>query len=85
MTTNDFNILLDDASKAFRLGMDAYASTLLTKIIDNIMNIIKEDMQNNELKDFSALIQDIMESQNRADYLYLADLLDFELRRYIKN
>ncbi len=67
-----------EAIRSFRLGMNGQASESLVKFIDCLTSAL----QKNAAALGSAethLINAIFEAQSRGDYLYLADLLEYEL------
>ena len=65
-----------NASRSFRLGMDAQGSDALTRVVDGLLGgAVGEDVLRSAARVFGELLQ----AQERGDMIGLADRLEFEL------
>lgn len=70
------------AADAFRLGMEGQASLNLIKLIDFLSPWIQEPGFPNR-KEMNRLLGELLAAQSRKDYLRAADLLEYEIARWI--
>ena len=69
---------LKSAARLFRLGMEGQASENLVKFIDAFMPTLVGAAQE-QIGQFSSLLNEIITAQARKDYLRVADLLEYEI------
>ena len=67
---------------AFRLGMEAQASENLLKVIDFITPLVQNPIYQHR-KNMNAVLTELLAAQMRKDYLYAADLLEYELTKWL--
>lgn len=78
MISEQIGALAQDAAKAFRLGMEGQASEWFIALID----LLPEFLQTATAADFNRwqpLLAHMVIAQDGKDYLYLADLLEYNL------
>lgn len=71
------------AVTAFRLGMEGQANEELIAFIDGFPGFLR----NRGLSDaaqVNVVLTEILSAQSRKDYLFVADLLEYELSSYMK-
>lgn len=71
---------LREAVFAFRLGIEGQGGDRLAKFIDCLLPLLQgasSPLSQNEV----ALLDAVLAAQGRGDFLYVADLLEFELPR----
>ncbi len=66
-------------SNAFRLGMESKGGQLFSELIDELLEVISSSASDELLGKFNRLLQQMIEAQLKADFLYLADLIEYEL------
>jgi len=66
-------------ANVFRLGMEGKGGQLFSELIDELFNIVLTLPSGESLVNFNTLLQNMIQAQLRADYLYLADLIEYEL------
>lgn len=73
---------LKNSVVAFRLGMEGQASRNLIELIDFLAPVIQEpDFPSRE--EMNRLLGELLSAQSRKDYLRAADLLEYEIARWI--
>lgn len=70
---------LNNAGRAFRLGMEATGSENLTQFIDALQDVLKT-LPPEKIPQLSAALNESLTAQSRRDYSYLADLLEYQIR-----
>ena len=73
---------LKAAASAFRLGMEGQASEDFTECLDLLKPII-QDFEYAHLEAMNAVLVELFAAQSRKDYLYVADLLEYELSKWL--
>jgi hypothetical protein len=73
---------LNRAIKAFRLGIEGEASEALTQLIDQLAPITSK-LPTEITPKLNLLLDEILNAFSRKDYLWAADLLEYELNEYI--
>jgi len=73
------SIKMQRTANAFRLGMEGKAGQLFSELIDELLTVISTSAPDESLKNFNTLLQKMIEAQLKADFLYLADLIEYEL------
>ena len=68
--------------RAFRLGMEGEANDSLVKLIDQITSIITQ-LPAEVTPKVNLLLEEVFNAVSRKDYLWAADLLEYELYEYI--
>jgi len=76
---NVISLKIQCTSNAFRLGMEGKGGQLFSELIDDLLKIISTSASSESLINFNTLLQNMIQAQLRADYLYLADLIEYEL------
>lgn len=69
--------LLREIIKQFRLGAEGRGNTLLVQFIEQIMQIVQRQGQLNP--EVMPVMQEILAAQERADYLWIADMMEYKL------
>ncbi len=75
---NQDHALWAQTIRAFRLGLDGQANSMMVEFIDRVASV----MESGTLPMGPAeaqLIDDIFQAQSRQDYLFLADILEYKL------
>ena len=68
---------LHQIAHAFRRGHDTEANELFAEFIGNLANLLS---QQSELPaEFNMLLEIMLNAQMQGDYLWLADIIEFEL------
>ncbi|MDH5231331.1 MAG: hypothetical protein OEZ58_23900 [Gammaproteobacteria bacterium] len=63
----------------FRMGMEAMASDSFVKLVESLLT--SSNTQNTETAaQLNFILSEIIAAQQRCDYLYIADLLQYELQ-----
>jgi hypothetical protein len=78
MISEQFQELALSTASAFRLGMEAQASEGLVALIDALPQMLEAGSGINPTR-LNSLLATMFAAQSRRDYLYLADLLQYEL------
>jgi len=78
MIFEHFEGVIKSVVGAFRFGMEAQGGEGLIAIIDSLPSLIVERKEL-ALEMLNALLTEILSSQSRKDFLFLADLLEYEL------
>lgn len=78
MISEQFQELALSTASALRLGMEAQASEGLVALIDALPQMLKDGSGIDPTR-LNALLANMFAAQSRRDYLYLADLLQYEL------
>ncbi len=78
MIFEHFEGVIKSVVGAFRLGMEAQGGEGLIAIIDSLPSLIAERKEL-ALEMLNELLTEILSSQSRKDFLFLADLLEYEL------
>jgi len=73
---------LNATAAAFRLGMEGQASQNLVEFIDFLAPLIQEPCFPNR-EEMNRLLGELFAAQSRKDYLRAADLLEYEITRWI--
>lgn len=76
------NHLLKATADAFRLGIEGQASENMIKLIDSLAPFVQNPACPNR-GEINSLLTKMIEAQSRKDYLHTADLLEFELSRWL--
>ena len=69
---------LDRSAAAFRLGHDGEGNELLGQFIDGFLRVLP-GMEQSSIARSQAILEPMLQAQQRGDYLFLADLLEYEL------
>ncbi len=74
---------LNAAANSFRVGMEAQGNDRLSKCIDALWSGLNQgDLQPGSFH-LLPILEDLLAAQYRGDYLYVADLLEYGIRRYL--
>ena len=81
METNNLLQSIHRASNLFRIGAEGEGSRTLLDILKTITDYVQDHSVQYALTDQKslALLNDIALAQERGDFLYVADLLEYEL------
>jgi len=79
----DMGYKIQLAANSFRLGQEGAGGNVLTALIDELLQTITDGQLNVDEAAFNVMIQNIVQAQLAGDYLYLADLLEYELLEYL--
>jgi hypothetical protein len=71
--------LAQEAAQAFQLGMEAQGNFQLVRLIDRLAEELGSPLFAPQLPRVEELLKNMFEAQSRGDFLYLADLLSYEL------
>ena len=77
---------LNAAANSFRVGMEAQGNDRLSKCIDALWSGLNQGaLQPVSLASAHLLpiLEDLLAAQDRGDYLYVADLLEYGISRYL--
>lgn len=69
---------LKATTRAFRLGLEGYGSERLTDLIDSIGRRLTE-LPGESLQKLNPLLENVFNAIARRDYLWAADLFDYEI------
>ena len=72
---------LDDTVRHFRLGMEAAGNESFVGFVDALMGVLANPKPEDEA--LAAWFPEIVSAQERGDFLRVADLLEFEVRRFL--
>jgi len=73
---------LKAAAAAFRLGMEGKASENLVELIDLLTPLIQNPTYPHREK-MNTVLAELLAAQSQKDYLYAADLLEYELSKWL--
>jgi hypothetical protein len=73
---------LKATASAFRLGMEAQASENLVELIDLLTPVVQNPVYPYREK-MNTVLADLLCAQSRKDQLYVADLLEYELPKWL--
>lgn len=82
MTAHPWQERLNSATHAFRIGMDNLGNENLVALIDCIGNELA-GIAPQHLEEFQKMLAEILAAQTRKDYLFVADLLEFEVKTFL--
>lgn len=82
MQFNDFEAVVRSTAAAFRLGMEGQGSEGLVALIDALPGLLKSLPVDFAVR-LNQLLATMLAAQGRKDYLYLADLLEYELLGFL--
>lgn len=71
--------LLLQSSLLFRLGMDAKANDTFARFVDALSQQLPQISSSIDVTHLNMKLNQLFQAQSRADYLYLADLLEYEI------
>ncbi len=71
------------AARSFRLGMEGQASNDLVAFVDNFMPLLKS-FGELDVGRVTSLLGELLSAQSRKDYLYVADLLEYEIAHLLQ-
>ena len=71
---------LDLAVRHFRQGMDSAGSKVFVSLIDTLTTALAQSATSQQVAAISIVLGELMRAQQRSDNLFLADLLQYELR-----
>ncbi len=69
----------------FRVGMEAGGSDALIRFIDTFEVHLREQADTTRAAVIAPLLNNIIQAQLRGDFLYVADLLEYELKPLLLN
>ncbi len=72
--------ILEEAVRQLRLGMEAAGSASLVALIDELLKRMANPTASPLLQSDLPLLKDLIAGQNRGDFLYVADILEYEIR-----
>lgn len=78
MCFDELESLLQKTAEAFRLGAEAQGSEGLVALIDGLPALL-EQVPGDATACLNQVLSAMLAAQSRKDYLYLADLLEYEL------
>jgi hypothetical protein len=73
---------LKAAAAAFRLGMEGQASENLVELIGLLTPLLQNPTYPHREK-MNKMLAELLAAQSRKDYLYAADLLEYELPKWL--
>ncbi len=68
---------------SFRIGMQAQGNAALVCLVDGLQQALETPSMGLDAGVFLPHLREILQAQQRGDYLRVADLLEFELSRLI--
>ena len=71
------------AVRGYRLGMEGEGSRAMVEVIDGIMKNVESGALKSQ--DLVSQLQRVMQAQARGDYLYVADVLEYEIASVISS
>lgn len=71
--------LISESSLLFRLGKDAKANEVFARFMDVLMRQLPSISKNVDINGLNQILNEMFLAQSHADYLYLADLLEYEV------
>jgi hypothetical protein len=71
--------ILRTSVRQFRLGMEGAGSASLVKLVDALLNLLAAPERSQLSTRLLPLLKDIIAAQQRGDYLYIADILEYEI------
>ncbi|MDJ0764478.1 MAG: hypothetical protein QNJ97_15990 [Myxococcota bacterium] len=71
--------LLEDAVRMFRIGMEASGSDALIRFVDAFEAHFREQADKTRATALAPILNNIIQAQVSGDFLYVADLLEYEL------
>lgn len=78
MHSSEFQELVQGAVVAFRLGREAQGSEKLVAIVDLLPGLVS-NVPSTALPRLNGMFSAMLAAQSRRDFLFLADLLEYEL------
>ena len=75
---NSIQKSVEEAVKSFRMGIIAQGSVALTLIVDAIIPLMEESASNITELDI-LIIKELLAAQERGDFNFVADILEYEL------
>lgn len=78
MHSSEFRELVQEAVVAFRLGREAQGSEKLVAIVD-LLPVLVSTVPSTDLPRLNGMFSAMLAAQGRRDFLFLADLLEYEL------
>ncbi len=75
---------LEQTITQFRLGMEAGANHSMISFIDSFLAAFKSGKFSAEVQEVQPLLQEILSAQERGDYLFAADLLEYQIAPIIR-
>lgn len=75
---------LSSAVQAFRIGMESEGGEELAKFIDILMQKVAK-FSAQELEPLNNILGETLAAQSRKDYLWVADLLEYEIAPFLTN
>ena len=82
MTAHNWQEQLDSATRAFRVGMDNQGNDNLAAMIDCLANELA-GIAPQHLEEFNKMLTETLAAQTRKDYLFVADMLEFEIKNLL--
>jgi hypothetical protein len=74
---------LKAAAHAFRLGLEALGNERLAVSIDQLLAILQTGRLSAHTTSLTAVLPELWAAQERGDFLYAADLLEYELLPFL--
>ena len=71
--------LIEQVCLLFRLGMDAKANDRFARFMDLLAQELSSMSEGVDANTLNLLLNEMFLAQSRTDYLYLADLLEYEI------
>ena len=79
MSDSEMQVLAYQTALFFRLGMDAKANDTFAKFMDSLAQQLPSLPSHVDVNSLNHYLNQMFLAQSRADYLYLADLLEYEI------
>jgi len=73
---------LKTTATSFRLGMEGQGSENLIKLIDLLTPLV-QDSDSPHREQMNTVLAELFAAQSRKDYIYVADLLEYQLSKWL--
>lgn len=84
MENNKLVRLLQSTAESFRLGMEGQGSQALVELIDGLsLNLI--GLRQEDIAALNTILVRALEAQQRKDFLYVADMLEYRLKPFLQH
>lgn len=71
--------ILKEAARQLRLGMEAAGSAALVTLIDELLKVMAAPSKSPLSPKDLPILKELIAGQQRGDFLYVADLLEYEM------
>lgn len=84
MENNKLVGLLHSTVESFRLGMEGQGSQALVELIDSLSQSLI-GLRQEDMAPLNTVLVQALEAQQRKDYLYVADVLEYRLKPFLQH